>query len=353
MKTLSRKRTKATITLYSCLFWILCTVAITALFFMVSSTSAYAGQVTLGWDKSAEADVAGYKIYYGTASRNYTQSVKVSSPNITTCTIINLLNGQKYYFAATAYNAELIESDYSSEVYTTITPVTTSVPATTTTVRPTTTTTYRVIKSLTMTAPNGGESWQRNSSKNISWSHTGNLASLKITLWQNGRFIGTIANNVSPAAGSYSWIVSICSGRFTKLGTGYSIKIQENGTSLSDTSDGQFSIVKIQITAPNWLRIWRIGTTQNITWEDKFIDNNLRIMLFKDGVKVGNIVDSISPSAGSYAWTVGQYAGGTAPAGTGYQIQVQEIGTEAVDRSDRPFALRPFDRIFRIRESRR
>ena len=62
-------------------------------------------------------------------------------------------------------------------------------------------------------------------------------------------------------------------------------------------------------------------------------------MLFKDGVKVGNIVNSIDPALGTYAWTVGNYVGGTATAGTGYQVQVREIGTDAGDRSDTAFTL--------------
>jgi hypothetical protein len=130
-------RIKTKITLLYCLSWIPFNVSVTALYFIVSSTIAYAGQVTLGWDKSTEPDVAGYKIYYGTATRNYTQSIKITSPNITTCTIINLLDGQKYYFVATVYNAELIESDYSAEVFCTIAAATTS--TTTSSVRPTTT----------------------------------------------------------------------------------------------------------------------------------------------------------------------------------------------------------------------
>lgn len=62
-------------------------------------------------------------------------------------------------------------------------------------------------------------------------------------------------------------------------------------------------------------------------------------MLFKDGVKAGNIVDSIDPALGTYSWTVGQLVGGTAAAGTGYQVQVREIGTTTGDRSDANFTL--------------
>ena len=151
MKTLYHMRTKAKSTTSSCLSWILFNLSVTALYFIVSSTIVYAGQITLGWDKSTESDVIGCKIYYGTATGNYTQSIKIASPNITTCTILNLSDGQRYYFAATAYNAELIESDYSAEVFATISPITTTVQPTTTTTSLITTTTTSMPRSTTST----------------------------------------------------------------------------------------------------------------------------------------------------------------------------------------------------------
>ena len=50
-------------------------------------------------------------------------------------------------------------------------------------------------------------------------------------------------------------------------------------------------------------------------------------------------MNSIDPALGTYSWTVGNYVGGTATAGTGYQVQVREIGTDAGDRSDGNFTL--------------
>ena len=97
--------------------------------------------------------------------------------------------------------------------------------------------------------------------------------------------------------------------------------------------------MKISVKAPNGGESWKIGSTQNITWVSQFITGHLRIVLFKNGVKVGNIVDSIAPGAGTYSWTVGNYVGGTATAGSGYSIQIREIGTEAGDRSDGVFTL--------------
>lgn len=68
--------------------------------------------VTLAWD--GNTNVAGYKIYYGVTSRNYTNVQDVG--NVTTASVANLREGVTYYFAATAYDAEGTESFYSSEV---------------------------------------------------------------------------------------------------------------------------------------------------------------------------------------------------------------------------------------------
>ena len=71
-------------------------------------------QVTLAWDANAEPSVAGYKVYYGTASRNYT-SVADAARN-PTVTVNGLTQGQTYYFAVTAYASSGLESSYSNEV---------------------------------------------------------------------------------------------------------------------------------------------------------------------------------------------------------------------------------------------
>jgi hypothetical protein len=85
--------------------------------FLFFAGHAHAGNVTLAWNPNAEADLAGYKIHYGTSSRLYTKHIDVG--NVTNYIITNLAAGT-YYFAATAYNTSGIESTYSSEVSTKI-----------------------------------------------------------------------------------------------------------------------------------------------------------------------------------------------------------------------------------------
>jgi hypothetical protein len=122
------------------------------LFLIFCVTHAYAGQVTLGWDQNTEPDLAGYKIYYSNSSGNYTESVNITSGDVTTCTISDLMEGQTYYFAATAYNSSLVESNYSAEVYYTIDTATT----TSTVIETTTTTTVKPTTSTTISAGSGG-----------------------------------------------------------------------------------------------------------------------------------------------------------------------------------------------------
>ena len=73
-----------------------------------------ATSVTLAWNPSAGANIAGYKIYYGAASLTYTNTTDVG--NLTNATVGNLISGATYFFAATAYDASGLESDYSTEV---------------------------------------------------------------------------------------------------------------------------------------------------------------------------------------------------------------------------------------------
>ena len=72
------------------------------------------GQVTLGWDINMVPGLAGFVIYYGSASGDYAFSEDVGF--VTSHTIFDLAVGRTYYFAATAYDIEGIESNYSNEV---------------------------------------------------------------------------------------------------------------------------------------------------------------------------------------------------------------------------------------------
>lgn len=69
--------------------------------------------VKLAWNASPDPSVIGYRIYYGAASGNYTNSITLGKTN--SATISSLANGTTYYFATTAYTAVGAESSFSNE----------------------------------------------------------------------------------------------------------------------------------------------------------------------------------------------------------------------------------------------
>jgi len=85
-----------------------------------------AGTLQLSWQAPAENtdgstldDLAGYRIYYGTASGLYTRSVTVADPSALGYTVGDLPAGT-YYAIVRSYNAGGTESDASAEVSKTI-----------------------------------------------------------------------------------------------------------------------------------------------------------------------------------------------------------------------------------------
>jgi hypothetical protein len=69
--------------------------------------------VTLAWDASASTGVAGYRIYWGTNSWAY---FGVTNAGLVLTQAVVLPHSGRWFFAATAYDTNGLESDFSSEV---------------------------------------------------------------------------------------------------------------------------------------------------------------------------------------------------------------------------------------------
>ena len=86
---------------------------ILALVSMLFAQQAYAAaQATVAWNADS-AQVAGYDVYCGTSSGNYTTTLNAG--NTTSATLQNL-SAQTYYIALTAYNSSNVQSGYSPEL---------------------------------------------------------------------------------------------------------------------------------------------------------------------------------------------------------------------------------------------
>ncbi len=74
--------------------------------------------VKVSWSANAEPDLAGYRVYYGHTSGNYSNKVDVG--NQTSYEFTGLVSGQTYYIVTTSYDSAGNESPFSNEVVYTV-----------------------------------------------------------------------------------------------------------------------------------------------------------------------------------------------------------------------------------------
>ena len=91
------------------------------LIIVLAVNSIFAASAVLSWsppttnaDGTELNDLAGYRVYYGTESGNYSESIVVG--NVVTYEVNNLSAGATYYFATSAYNTAGKESQSSDEI---------------------------------------------------------------------------------------------------------------------------------------------------------------------------------------------------------------------------------------------
>ena len=81
---------------------------------MLLPAIAFAATIQVNWNPNTEEDLAGYRLYVGTASGQYGEPVDVG--NVTGHVMeITPQHGATYYFALTAYDTSGNESGYSAE----------------------------------------------------------------------------------------------------------------------------------------------------------------------------------------------------------------------------------------------
>jgi len=198
--------------------------------------------------------------------------------------------------------------------------------------------------SITVTSPNGGETWQRGTTKTVTWSYTGSPGStVKISLVKAGTEVGTIISSTSIGSsgkGSYSWPISTTG----LTGSDFKVKVQSiSQPTVTDTSTNYFTLTpapSITVTSPNGGETWQRGTTKTVTWSYMGSPGStVKIVLLKAGSEVGTIASSVptgSSGAGSYTWAINP----TGSTGSDYKVSVQSISQTLIkDASNNNFIL--------------
>lgn len=95
--------------------------------------------------------------------------------------------------------------------------------------------------SLTVTRPNGGQTWTIGTKQRIRWSPVGTCCqNVRVELWKDGQKVRNIRRS-TPNDGSFRW--NIRADRYSP-GTGCRVKIRcVSGSTIQDTSDGAFTLI--------------------------------------------------------------------------------------------------------------
>jgi uncharacterized membrane protein YgcG len=94
-----------------------------ALFLLVwSALPAWCADLALLWDANSEPDIKGYGIYFKNTPDSeyilygYMESQEFADPGRPRMVVSGLEKGKSYYFAATAYDTEGLESGFSNSI---------------------------------------------------------------------------------------------------------------------------------------------------------------------------------------------------------------------------------------------
>jgi beta-lactamase superfamily II metal-dependent hydrolase len=179
------------------------------------ASAASSSAIDLSWSASTDnVGVTGYTVYRSTNGSNFSQAGTSSTTGFSD---MGLSGSTTYYYRVTAKDAAGNESPVSN----TASATTAAPPAT----------------SLTVTSPNGGESWSGGSSRAITWTSSGvSNVKLEYTL-NNGTSWTVIASSVAASTGSYTWTVPNTGSTQARVRASDAL----NGTP-TDTSDGVFTI---------------------------------------------------------------------------------------------------------------
>ena len=185
---------------------------------------------------------------------------------------------------------------------------------------------------ITVTAPNGGETWEIDTTQDITWTSENTSGQVKVELSRDaGTSWETLASQTTDD-GSLSWKVT---GPASEQSW---VRISDVASAVADTSDSAFTIFEvpepvITVTSPNGGEVWDIGTEQEITWTSENVSGNVAIEVSRDAGDTWEELTSETANTGSFPWQV------TGPASNTCLVKVSTTDDSVADFSDNIFAI--------------
>ncbi len=196
-----------------------------------------------------------------------------------------------------------------------------------------------------------GSPWDSSDAAFSIVSHPVSVTLSGTVLWNSAPLAGVMMNGLpgsplSDALGYYAATVdydwsgtvtpTLASYAFTPASRAYAnVTSDQSGQDYAATA-----VPSLRLISPNGGEHWTLGETRSITWTATHYTGTVRLVLFKGGVRFGNIATGVDAAAGSFAWSVGQtFDSGMAPAGSDYRLYLRSTDNTLVDPSDYLFYL--------------
>ena len=160
---------------------------------------------------------------------------------------------------------------------------------------------FVIVPAITVTAPNGGESWTMGSTQNITWTSAGTIANVKIEYSTNNGGSWTTEAASTANSGNYAWLVPLTPG------TQCLVRVSDAvNSSMYDVSDAVFTLTLAAITVvgPNGGEVWPTGSTQNIIWTWAGSIANVKIEYSTNNGGAWSLIETSTANDGIHSWLV-------------------------------------------------
>ncbi len=155
---------------------------------------------------------------------------------------------------------------------------------------------------LTVTSPNGGESWLAGSSHAITWTASGFSSNVALDYSLDAGSTWTAITASTANTGSYSWTLPGTTSTTAR------VRVRDaTDSNPLDASDANFAITpqteSLTVLSPNGGENWEVNAARTITWSSTGSITNVRLFYSPDNGANWSMIIASTPNDGSYTWT--------------------------------------------------
>lgn len=185
------------------------------------------------------------------------------------------------------------------------------------------------ITQLQITSPNGGETWQTGTVKNITWNNSASTLNIKLE-YSLGNGWNQIVASTPAAGGTYAWTIPADSAS-----NSVKIRITDvNNNTLTDTSDASFTLAGLKFNTPLLTDHFQAGSDTVITWSSSFIDNLKLELSTNGGTSWSTLIASTLASTQKYNWSID-----TSLASSLVKVRISSVNDATISDSSQVFEI--------------